>query len=126
MRRWLAILLLVFMPLQLSWAAVANYCAHEADAGAGHFGHHPHVWHGHAVPGAADEAGADVGTADGSSSAAADIDCGHCHGYSACLAHAVPAGAVAGLGSAPKIRGDAARSGHVPDAPERPQWARLA
>lgn len=42
MRRWLAILLLVFLPFQFSWAAVAGYCQHETGAAAQHFGHHDH------------------------------------------------------------------------------------
>lgn len=42
MRRWLAIFLLVFMPLQLTWAAVSTYCQHESGAKAKHFGHHDH------------------------------------------------------------------------------------
>ena len=42
MRRWLSILLLVFMPFQFSWAAVATYCEHESGTRAQHFGHHEH------------------------------------------------------------------------------------
>nr|ART41037.1 L611 [uncultured bacterium] len=42
MRRWLSILLLVFLPFQFSWAAVAGYCQHETGAAAQHFGHHDH------------------------------------------------------------------------------------
>ena len=42
MRKWLAIVLLVFLPLQFSWAAVASYCQHETGAAAKHFGHHAH------------------------------------------------------------------------------------
>jgi hypothetical protein len=42
MRRWLTILLLFLMPLQLSWAASAAYCQHERDAQRGHWGHHEH------------------------------------------------------------------------------------
>jgi hypothetical protein len=42
MRKWLAILLLVFMPLQLTWAAMELYCQHESGAAAKHFGHHDH------------------------------------------------------------------------------------
>ena len=42
MRRWLSILLLVFMPFQFSWAAVATYCEHESGTRAKHIGHHEH------------------------------------------------------------------------------------
>jgi soluble P-type ATPase len=36
MRRWLSILLLVFLPFQFSWAAVAGYCQHETGAAITH------------------------------------------------------------------------------------------
>ena len=42
MKRWLLILLMWVLPLQLSFAAVAPYCAHEEGAAAQHFGHHSH------------------------------------------------------------------------------------
>ena len=38
MRRWFAIALLVLLPFQFTWAAVASYCGHESDAQAQHFG----------------------------------------------------------------------------------------
>lgn len=41
MRRWLTIFLLVFMPLQFSWAVAGGYCTHhEEGKSAQHFGHH--------------------------------------------------------------------------------------
>jgi hypothetical protein len=40
MRRWLSILILVFLPFQFTWAAVGGYCQHETGAAAQHFGHH--------------------------------------------------------------------------------------
>ncbi len=42
MRRWLTVFLLILLPLQLSWAVAATYCAHEADPAASHVGHHQH------------------------------------------------------------------------------------
>ncbi|MGE5453202.1 MAG: hypothetical protein ACM3VZ_15330 [Acidobacteriota bacterium] len=52
MRRWIAILMLVVLPLQLSWAVAATYCMDEEGAGAQHFGHHFHGQdHEHAHPG---------------------------------------------------------------------------
>lgn len=42
MRHYLAIFLLIFMPLQLSWAVVAAYCQHEQVATKTHLGHHQH------------------------------------------------------------------------------------
>jgi hypothetical protein len=40
MRRWLALVLLCFLPLQVSWAAVTDYCSHEQGPAAQHLGHH--------------------------------------------------------------------------------------
>lgn len=40
MRRWLAVLMMVLLPFQFSWAAVANYCGQETGAAADYFGHH--------------------------------------------------------------------------------------
>ena len=42
MRRWLLILLLMSLPFQFSWAAMATYCEHESGARAQHVGHHEH------------------------------------------------------------------------------------
>lgn len=42
MRRWLTILLLVMLPLQLGWAALGSYCQHEPGSQAKHAGHHFH------------------------------------------------------------------------------------
>ncbi|WP_431257108.1 hypothetical protein ACQ86G_20830 [Roseateles chitinivorans] len=42
MRRWLTVFLLILLPLQLSWAVAATYCAHEADPAVNHIGHHQH------------------------------------------------------------------------------------
>ncbi|WP_067272310.1 hypothetical protein [Mitsuaria sp. 7] len=42
MRRWLTVFLLILLPLQLSWAVAATYCAHEADPAVNHIGHHEH------------------------------------------------------------------------------------
>ena len=50
MRRWLIMFLLGLLPLQVSWAAAAtvDYCAHDQDRTAQHFGHHEDAnAHGH-------------------------------------------------------------------------------
>lgn len=47
MRRWIAIFLLVLMPLQAVWAAAVPYCQHEGTSSqARHLGHHQHQAHG--------------------------------------------------------------------------------
>ncbi|WP_217425926.1 hypothetical protein [Pandoraea cepalis] len=70
MRKWLAIVLLVFLPLQFSWAAVASYCQHETGAAAKHFGHHAHQHK------AAD--GQDA-SPDPAKTLGGDPDCASCH-----------------------------------------------
>jgi hypothetical protein len=124
MRRWLSIFLLVLLPAQFSWAAIAAYCGHEADAAVQHFGHHQHPDHGlqHA------EEHGNAGTAGGDESAAVlDIDCGHCHcqctGILVPLARAACANTASGR---PAAGADLPSPGHPPIPPERHQWLRLA
>ncbi|MFZ5520656.1 MAG: DUF2946 family protein [Pseudomonadota bacterium] len=68
MRRLLVILMLLIVPLQLSYAAASVYCQHETGKGAGHFGHHSHVHK--------DDAGHEKG---GAKLKALHEDCGTCH-----------------------------------------------
>lgn len=42
MKKLLLIILLLALPLQISWAAVSAYCQHESGKSASHFGHHSH------------------------------------------------------------------------------------
>lgn len=71
MRPWLLAFLMLVLPLQTAWAAVASLCAHAAGAPvAAHFGHHEHK---HAQSDAID--GSDAGATVGH-----DADCGTCHG----------------------------------------------
>lgn len=123
MRRWFALLLLVLLPLQFSWAVVEDYCVHGPEGALSHPAHHDHAVHGH---GAADVGVGDPAQPDGASLTAAPSDCGHCHGHCAAL---VETSAVPGSpppGSARPASGDAARAGAMPAPPERPQWAGLA
>lgn len=114
MRRWLAIFLLCLLPLQTSWAAVAVYCGHEADAQASHPGHHDHQHAGQ--PDEAPQAGK-------STAAGVDIDCGHCHGSCASLTDAAehPAPLVRGMQPVATLEGRLRTL--APSPPERPQWA---
>jgi hypothetical protein len=81
MRRFLAIVLLVFLPFQFSWAAVAGYCQHETEGAVQHFGHHEHK---HQADGATD---AHEAASDTKLSGSIDNDCGACH--AGCCAAAV-------------------------------------
>ncbi len=123
MRRWLAILIMVCLPLQFSWAAVSSYCQHETGAAVHHIGHHDHAGHSHASK-TADPAG--KGQADGSAPSVSGLDCGHCHGYCAGLVRVVSAFEPHAFASAPLGLGASPRAEPMPAQPERPQWAALA
>lgn len=43
MRRLIALLLLLLLPLQFAWAAAGTYCQHESGDQSWHFGHHAHL-----------------------------------------------------------------------------------
>ena len=122
MHRWLSILLLVVMPLQLNWAAVAAYCAHEASPSATHFGHHAHEHQaGVSAPEVDVEARAKV-------SAGAALDIADCH-FHACgavvLAVSIAMPVVIAAGA--PIAGQAmSLNAPVLAQPERPQWTRHA
>lgn len=117
MRRWLTIFLLVFLPLQLSWAAGSVYCQHETGSAAQHFGHHEHQ---HTV---------DAERADNSSSKAngsIDADCGTCHaGCSTAIFEplsVLTVGVTSDMHTGHQFR----TSSPPPSLPERPNWADLA
>ena len=123
MRRWLAVLLLVLLPLQFSWAALADYCMHEPNAATHPIGHQDHAVHAH---GEKADGGGDTSTADGDSSTFATPDCGHCHGHCAATLY-IPGGLLPRSPThAPPSLGDAPGAEPVPAQPERPQWVRLA
>ena len=128
MRRILAIVLLVLLPLQFSWAAVATYCGHEQPAGAAHFGHHEHQHHadtgGNAEPVADLDASADV--QGDKAPGAMDLDCGHCHGTCSAML-TLPSAVPGALSTAhPSVILEEAEGACAPTRPERPQWLPLA
>lgn len=114
MRRWLSILLLVFMPFQFSWAAVATYCEHESGARVKHFGHHEHEHQQPAgEPGEASKA--EFGGA---------LDTADCHFHCQCTVD-LPAALLMpmAIGSqAPTDWTVADAIAPVLSRPERPQW----
>ncbi len=127
-RRFLVIVLLAFLPLQFSWAAVAAYCGHEEPAGATHVGHHEHQHHEETAGNAEPVADLDV-TEEGTgekSPGAMDLDCSHCHGT--CGAMLTLLSGVPGALSTvrPSAALDEAGGAHAPTRPERPQWLPLA
>ena len=116
-RLWLTTVLLVFLTLQTSWAAVNTYCQHETTAETQLVGHHK-------LPPQADvdqSGGADRGVI-----AATDSHCDTCHsGGSAVVSEAVQV--LAGQVSAGNFwRHQPRVSSPAPSLPERPNWADLA
>jgi len=128
LRRLFALLLLMFLPLQFSWAAVAGYCQHEAGGADAHPGHHQHQ-HPVAHDGApASPENVTAGTAsplsddEPSLRLAVDDDCAACHAGCAValptLAVAWPALPTAARWLAPPLFPDSLPS----DLPDRPNW----
>lgn len=111
MRRLFALILLVLLPLQFSWSAVAPYCERESAVDAHHGGHHVQAF-------------ADADDIDDATTC--DVDGSHCHGHGTALPSrnaAVPA-------VVPAVHARAlaypARGAYAAKRPERPQWRRLA
>jgi hypothetical protein len=131
-RRLLAICLLILLPLQFSWAAVASYCGHEAQIDATHFGHHEHKHHAKSIERTSWDANqhvdsvTSVGAGDGTSPGALDLDCGHCHGTYAMILALLPALSGALPTVPPSAALDRADGAQAPSRPERPQWLPLA
>jgi len=117
MKKYLAIFLLVLLPLQFSWAAVASYCQHESGVTANHPGHHTHDHQ------AADhhESGKDASPSTG-----VHHDCATCHlGCAAAPTSALSTPAAA-IGQDHHFDYPINPSRAHTERPERPQWPRLA
>ena len=67
MKRFFAILLMLVLPLQFSFAAASVYCANEANVTVEHYGHHAHE---------SEQLPPDLDTTQ---KATGDTECGACH-----------------------------------------------
>lgn len=114
MRRWIAIFLLVFLPLQSAWAAAAAYCQHEEDPTTLHVGHHAHA-----------HAGAEADAHHDNGPAADHPDCQVCHAAVAAVSDHVAPALQSGIDS-PFPGGERALPASPITLPERPNWLRLA
>jgi hypothetical protein len=117
MKRYLAILLFVLFPMQLSWAAVTGYCQHETDVSTKHVGHHSHEHPSEVV---------DNASATSAPWADLDHDCASCH-----------SGCVTALASHQTLHAPMAAQAHLlvyqrhhtswfKAPPVRPPWPQLA
>jgi hypothetical protein len=113
MKRYLAIFLLVLLPLQFSWAAMAGYCEHESAVTAEHPGHHSH-----------DHASADQ--QEFNKNVAQSHDCATCHmGCAAALVSDLSIITAAASDDHP-LHFQVIASQLSRERPERPQWPVLA
>ena len=115
MRRWLALFLLVLLPLLSSWSVASAYCGDESGARAQHLGHHVDKHHG-------DGQGV---SPDNQSANAADADCDHCHSPGATPLNPERAAQLAAPGLPMRWREVVLRAPPT-SLPERPKWTRLA
>jgi hypothetical protein len=117
MKRFLAIFLLVLLPLQFSWAAMVGHCQHETGVTAQHTGHHSHEHASADHP----ETGQNA-----DSSAAMDHDCATCHlGCAVALVSSLNTTTVAVSDDHP-LHLQAMTSQPSTERPERPKWPVLA
>jgi hypothetical protein len=117
MRRWFTILLLVFLPLQASWAAAGSYCQHETGIQAQHFGHHEHRH--------LDASHHDEKIKSAKPVLAADADCSFCHPCCGAVlvdAPSTPELTVAANDNTPHLR---PLLSAILSPPDRPNWSRL-
>lgn len=125
MRRWLLVFLVVLLPMQLSWAAVASYCQHESDSAttSQHVGHHEHQHEADAASAATDlpDTSANPMTATG----AVDVDCGTCHAGCCTVMLQSPMLVMAKLPSETHSATALRLSSQPASLPERPNWAHL-
>ena len=117
MTRYLAIFLLVLLPLQFSWAAMAGYCQHETGVTATHPGHHTH-----------DQSSVDHQESSKNSpqSTGMDHDCATCHmGCAAALVNDLNTTTAAVSDDHP-LHPQVIVSQLSRERPERPNWPVLA
>ena len=119
MRRFVLLFLMLILPLQWSWAAVASVCRHETGSAAQYLGHHDHE---HAA--VLNDTTADTTTDTDGVNVWFDADCCSYHGLSLAGQISVPAAHAVCNGSV--LLGYSAHSkpDHVPDQPQRPPLPR--
>lgn len=116
MRRLLAIIVLLVLPLQWSFAAVSEYCQHEtAPAAQAHLGHHD----GQSV----DQASGPDKDKPGDSG---DVDCAMCHHLCGSALVVGMSTAMAQAGGSPQFTLRDSFPQHPPENPFRPPLVRGA
>ncbi|PRC95076.1 hypothetical protein [Solimicrobium silvestre] len=106
MKRILIIFLLTILPLQMSWASVANYCLHEQDKSVQHFGHHTHQHQTEQQP-----------QSDGT-----DSDCDYCHHTGSIFALTNSLQLTDAAHPFPLALDPVLYQSHIPDSLTKPNW----
>lgn len=118
MKKFVLLLLLFVLPLQMSWAAASAYCLHEEGKAAQHLGHHSHQHKASADDEPQPDAGKDLKT-----KTKAHSDCNVCHG----VGHAwLPPAASMPVFDTASLAIDTSSFlyvSHIPDGPKRPDWS---
>ncbi|MBI5860930.1 MAG: hypothetical protein HZB64_01910 [Rhodocyclales bacterium] len=119
MRRFIVLLMLCLLPLQTSWAAVADYCGHGQGEAVQHFGHHDDGHEGYEAYSKKSDPDKQPGKAD--------LGHDHCHlaaflGLLSGTAIHVPDQPVL----SPLRCDEPIHSSLALDRPERPKWRALA
>lgn len=113
MKRWFAIVCLVLLPVQFTWAAVASYCNHEVNPVSQHYGHHSHQHESN-----------DGSNAGGKKlPSGLDNDCTDCHASCAVTISDVAPLQVVEIAAMKGPMDLGALSFDIPSKPERPKWA---
>ncbi|OYO32606.1 cation efflux protein, CzcI family [Janthinobacterium sp. PC23-8] len=117
MKKFFLLLLLLVLPLQMSWAAASAYCLHEEGKAARHLGHHSHQHQADADTDKS-EPGKDL-----KAKGQPHSDCHVCHG----IGHAwLPPGASMPVFDSASMAVDSSSVlyvSHIPDGPKRPDWS---
>lgn len=117
MRKWVAVFLLVLLPLQAAWSAMVRYDAYQTTHSTAHLGHHACHQEGDSAhnPTAKAQSGAGLGA-----------DCGDCHGGCTVLAPHYVNSALLPAGHAPMMSITSTVASHIQREPERPKWRSIA
>ncbi len=121
MRRLVAILMLLVLSVQFTWAAAASYCEHEKDAATQHVGHHEHQ---HGEPTAEVDKPADAPGQDGSKTSGVHADCASCHLTAAKTISSQEMSVPDADSSVPALATEAAVDSQLLERIERPKWYR--
>ena len=127
MKRCLLIFLLMLLPLQFSWAAVAALCQHDKESNTQHFGHHDSYGHAQAEQNTSDKLQQDNQDDTSNNDNDSDSNCQFCH-----LSCNKQVGVHTGLLPLMTVQNSfpsappASYLSHIGESPEKPDWLHLA